>query len=52
MTFRVFLGYIDQEPLIDILMSQRQNSTLRLTLCRPGGSSSCETALEAVQYCS
>ena len=51
MMFRMFLGYIDQEPLIDILLAQRQNSTLRLTLCRPGGSSFREMALEAVQYC-
>ncbi len=51
MMFRMFLGYIDQEPLIDILLAQRQNSTLCLTLCRPRGSSFREMALEAAQYC-
>ncbi len=48
---RKLLGYINQEPLIDILLAQWQNSTLRFTLCRPGGSSFREMALEAVQYC-
>ena len=47
----MFLGYIDQEPLIDILLVQWENSTLHLTLCRPGGSPFREMALEAVQYC-
>jgi len=48
----MFLSHIDQEPLIDILLAQWQNFTLHLTLCRPGGSSFREMALEAVQYCS
>jgi hypothetical protein len=51
MMFRMFLDYINQAPLIDILLAQWQNSTLRLTLFRPGGSSFCKMALEAVQYC-
>jgi len=51
MMFRMCLGYINLEPLIDILLSQWQSSTLHLTLCRPGGSSFREMALEAVQYC-
>lgn len=50
MMFRKFLGYINQKPLIDILLAQWQSSTLCLTLCRPGGSSFREMALEAVQY--
>jgi hypothetical protein len=48
MMFRMFLGYINQEPLIDILFAQWQDSTLCPTLCRPGGSSFREMALEAV----
>jgi hypothetical protein len=51
MMFRMFLGYIDQEHFIDILLAQWQNFTLHLTLCRPGGSSFREMALETVQYC-
>jgi hypothetical protein len=51
MMFRMFIGYINQEPFIDIILVQWQNSTLHLTLCRPGGSSFREMALEAVQYC-
>ena len=50
MMFRMFLGYIDQKPLIDILLVQWQDFTLHLTLCRPGGSSFREMALETVQY--
>ena len=49
--FRKFLGYYNQEPFVDKLLAQWQNSTLRLTLCRPGGSSFRKMALEAVQYC-
>ena len=51
MMFRMFLDYIDQESLIDILLAQWQSSTLRLTVCRRRGSSFREMALEAVQYC-
>jgi hypothetical protein len=50
MMFRKLLGYINQEPPIHILLAQWQSSTLRVTLCRPGGSSFREMALEAVQY--
>jgi len=51
MMFRMFFGYINQEPFIDMLLVQWQSPTLHLTLCRPGGSSFREMALEAVQYC-
>lgn len=51
MMFRMFLGCLIQGPLTDIILAQWQNSTLRLTLCRPRGSSFREMALEAVQYC-
>lgn len=51
MMFRMSLGCINQEPLTDIIFVQWQNFTLRLTLCRPRGSSFREMALEAVQYC-
>ena len=51
MMFRTFLGYIELGPLIDILLAQWQSSALRLTVCRPGGSSFRKVALEAVQYC-
>ena len=47
----MFAGYINQDPVIDIILDQWQNFTLCLTLCRPGGSSFREMALEAVQYC-
>jgi hypothetical protein len=50
MMFRTFLGYINQEPPIDFLLAQWQNSALRLALCRPGGTSFREMAPKAVQY--